>query len=271
LPEYYLSRIEKEILKENALKIVDSHENVDIIELGSGDCSKISIMLDAVADRLDTFRYIPVDVSEQAIIKSREVLSKKYPMLRIHGLLGDFMKHLKSLPGEGTRMVCFFGSTIGNLSREIAGQFLLDLRNHLHSDDVLLLGIDMVKDINVIKKAYNDRDGVTAAFNMNILNVVNEYLDSDFDTRLFEHLAVYNKVFNRIEMYLKATRNMVVKSHKFNRAISLMKGEVIHTENSHKFSNDDIDKMASQAGYKIDEIYSDDKQWFSLVKLQPKV
>lgn len=267
LPEYYLSRIEKKIIKDNALKIINGRENVDIIELGSGDCSKISLLLDPVKEKIETFRYIPVDVSEQAILKSREVLSRKYPRLRIHGLLGDFLKHLKSLPGDGTRLVCFFGSTIGNLSKELAGQFLIDLKKLLNRGDFLILGVDMVKDHEVIKAAYNDKEGVTAAFNKNILNVVNGYLDAEFDTKLFDHIAVYNKVYNRIEMYLKATKNMVVRSNKFGEIISLKKGEVIHTENSHKFTSEDISNMADHGGYQIDNIYTDNKQWFSLVKL----
>lgn len=270
LPEYYLSRIEKKIIKEYASNIIDGHENLDIIELGSGDCSKISILLDAVGDKINAVRYIPIDVSEQAILKSRKVLSKRYPKLKIHGLLGDFMKHIKSLPGEGTRLLCFFGSTIGNLSKDIAEQFMIDLKNRLQYGDILLLGMDMVKDLEVMKRAYNDKRGVTADFNKNILNVVNKYLDADFDNRLFEHVAVFNKVYNRIEMYLKAVQNMIVTSKKFNRSILIRKNEVIHTENSHKFSLNDIENIADRAGFQIETIYNDDKKWFSLVQMKVK-
>ncbi len=268
LPEYYPSRTEKAILKAFAPEITDIKEKLDIIELGSGDCSKISILLDAFTkENLNHIRYIPVDVSEAAIMKSADFLSFRFPDLKIHGLLADFMKHITVLPGEVSRLICFFGSTLGNLTYQQAISFLMGIKILMKPGDRFLLGFDMVKDIDIIEAAYNDKQGVTAQFNRNILRVINEYAQTNFDTTLFEHIAFYNKNESRIEMHLMATEDMVVKSEYFPGRIFLKKGETIHTENSHKFTTSDIYNLASIAGLKIENIFTDKNQWFSLVNL----
>ncbi len=269
LSEYYPTRTEKSILKAIANEITGNAEQLNIIELGSGDCSKISILFDAVPkNKLNHIRYIPVDVSEAAIMKSAGFLTGKYPRLKIHGLLADFMKHLTSLPGDGNRLICFFGSTLGNFTRQQASAFLLDIKTLMKPGDQFLLGLDMVKDIDVVEAAYNDKQGFTALFNKNILQVINEYAHTNFESGLFEHIAFYNEEKARIEMHLMAMQNMVIKSEYFPEEIFLKKGETIHTENSHKFTASDIQNFASVTGLKIGNIYTDNNQWFSLVNFK---
>lgn len=266
LPEYYPTRTEKAILRSIASEIMCFTEQLDIIELGSGDCSKISILLDAVPkSKLNIIRYIPVDVSEAAIMKSAGSLAVKYSGLKIHGFLADFMKQLTVLPGEGNRIICFFGSTLGNLTRHQAIQFLTEIKTYMKHGDRLLLGLDMVKDISILNAAYNDQKGITALFNKNILSVMNRFAKTNFNTSLFKHNAFYNSGRSRIEMHLTATEDMTVKSELFPEAILLRKGETIHTENSHKYTFTDIHEFASLTQLNIGKIYTDKNQWFSLV------
>ncbi len=269
IPEYYLTRTEKLILKTNAQSIVGDFEKLDIIELGSGDCSKISILLDAIPkNKIANVRYLPVDISEPAILKSADKLSLKYQGLKIHGLLADFMKHLNHLPYNCNRLICFFGSTLGNLNRKQAGIFLLNLKKIMKPGDKFILGLDMVKDTRILHNAYNDMQGITASFNKNILDVINNVAVTNFDPQDFEHLAWYNKEKKRVEMHLKALNNTVVTSKFFPKEVSIVKGETIHTENSHKFTPEHIARMELISGLKINETYTDDKQYFSIVKFE---
>jgi L-histidine Nalpha-methyltransferase len=266
LQEYYPTRTETAILKQSANDILGEFTDLDIIELGSGDCTKISILLDAVhKDKIGHINYIPVDVSEAAVLKSADMLSLKYRGLKIHGLLADFIKHLERLPGEKNRLICFFGSTLGNLKRKQAAEFLMNIKRIMNPGDRLLLGLDMVKDRNTIHEAYNDSQGITAQFNMNILNVMNETIQTDFNPRNFEHHAYYNEAESRMEMHLKALKDMVISSPLFSDKIAIKTGETIHTENSHKFTLADIQRFEMLTGLKMKHIYTDERKWFSLV------
>ncbi len=269
LPEYYPTRTEKSILRHIAHEITGASGYLDIIELGSGDCTKISILLDAVPEKyIDKIRYIPVDVSETAILKSADLLSLNYPEMNIQGLLADFMKHLKVLPGSDNRLICFFGSTLGNLTRKQAVGFLKDLKILMHPGDRFLLGLDMVKDITILEDAYNDKQGITAAFNKNILRVINQHAGTDFKPELFEHIAFYNSAKARIEMHLRAIRDMVVSGSMLPREIVLKRGETIHTENSHKYTEQDIHEFADLTGLVVEHIFTDSDRWFSLAKFK---
>ena len=266
LPEYYPTRTEKSILHEVAPKISKGLKNIKIVELGSGDCSKISIILDAIpAENMDSVQYIPVDVSHAAIMKSACVLAKKYPDITIHGVLSDFMNHLDFIPDNSNRLICFFGSTLGNLTRVESIRFLSGLKKLMNPGDQLLLGLDMVKDIKTLENAYNDSKGITAAFNKNILNVVNLYAKTNFNTGWFEHMAFYEESKARIEMHLKALRNIEMSSPYMSDTIRIKKGETIHTENSHKYTRQHIEYFTLNSGLKIKDIYTDNNQWFSVV------
>jgi L-histidine Nalpha-methyltransferase len=265
LLEYYPTRTEKEILLNNASLITSDTENADIVELGSGDCSKISILFDAIpAERRQTISYIPVDVSRVAIIKSADSLSRKFPEVSIHGMVADFLKHLSNIPGESRRVICFFGSTIGNLDPVQTSHFLSNLGSLMQKDDQLLLGLDMVKDTMVLEIAYNDTMGVTAAFNRNILRVINKLIRANLDPDHFDHYAFYNSGESRIEMHLRAIREVKIESPYLPAGVILRKGETIHTENSYKFTETRIPELAVQAGLRVERIYTDDNRWFSV-------
>lgn len=265
LREYYPTRTEKKILQENAGDILGDFDQMDIIELGSGDCSKISILLDAIPKhKLANLNYIPVDVSESAVLKSADILQSKYPAIKIFGVLADFMKHLDSLPGNSPRLICFFGSTLGNLTRKQANEFILGLKKIMNPSDKLLLGLDMVKHPEVLHEAYNDNQGITARFNKNILQVVNDVADTNFNTSDFKHLAFYNEKEYRIEMHLEALKDVSITSEHFPQIITINKGETIHTENSHKFLPEHISQLELVSGLRHIKSFTDDEQYFSL-------
>jgi thiosulfate/3-mercaptopyruvate sulfurtransferase len=267
LPEYYPTRTELSILRSSAASILGNFETLDIVELGSGSFRKISILLDAVPDGgIRRVRYIPFDVSETALRESAAMLLSRYPGLTVSPIMGDFLKHLSSLPPASRRMFCFLGSTIGNLTREQAGRFLLNLKEVMMPGDSLLLGMDMVKDPAVLHAAYNDSQGITALFNRNILKVINHLAGTDLDPGRFEHLAFYNEQEHRIEMHLRALEEMEVTSPLFPEKIRIRPGETIHTENSHKYLPGDLDAFASVSGIRQEKIFSDPAQWFSVVK-----
>ncbi|MGM0568366.1 MAG: L-histidine N(alpha)-methyltransferase [Elusimicrobiota bacterium] len=271
LPEYYLTRTEKNLIRQAAFKNRQKFRNADIIEIGSGDYSKISILLDAVPPGyMESLRYIPVDVSYAAIKESADKLLNSFPGLNIHALVADFINQLDAIPKGKNKIICFFGSTLGNFTRKKARNFILNLGKFMEPGDMLFIGLDMVKDIEIIEKAYNDSSNVTANFNLNILKVVNKIAGTDFDPESFRHLAFYNKKHSRIEMHLQAKRDMVVSSPLLKEKIFIEKNETIHTENSHKFSEKDIYGMAEYAGLKAEDIFYDKNKWFSLVQFYKK-
>ena len=267
LPEYYPTRTEKSILKKIAPGLANDLSNCDIVELGSGDCSKISILLNAIQTyNIDTLRYIPVDVSREAIQNSAGELAARFPGMTILGMLADFMKHIENIPGENNRLICFFGSTIGNLDPGHAIRLLTDIRRIMKPGDQLLVGMDRVKDEHIMVKAYNDSENITARFNRNILNVVNRYTGTYFNPEAFEHLAGFNRRESRIEMHLKAKEDLTIRFPSENATVRIRKGETIHTENSYKYTLQHIRNFETKTGLKIRNIYTDPDNWFSLVR-----
>lgn len=266
LPEYYLYNTEKEILKGIAPEICESFEGIDIVEIGSGDCSKISILLNAIPEhRRESIRYVPVDISYAALRDSADIIEERFPRIEFSGLVADFISQMDRIPGAAGRFFCFFGSTIGNLSRGGALDYLTGLHDVMAPGDNLLLGVDMVKDMEIIERAYNDGEGITARFNRNILKVINSLAETDFDPEAFNHVAFFNRKLSRIEMHLEATRDMEVKTPHLKQGIILRKGQRIHTENSHKFTREQIEVMLRSAGLVIKNFYTDSNKWFSLI------
>lgn len=268
LPEYYPTSLEKNILSNNASDITAGRKKFNIIELGSGDCSKISLLFDAMPpEQIAHTIYFPVDISHSAIKKSAHILFRKYSRLRVNGILADFLKHLKIPSSDSPNLICFFGSTIGNFDKKTAHNLLLKLSDQMKPGDRLLLGLDMVKNQKILEKAYNDSSGITAEFNKNILNAINNITGCNFNPDNFEHIAFFNKDHSRIEMHLKALQPVTV-TDKIGREWKIKKGEMIHTEDSHKFTIDDIMEMSILAGFTIKGLYSDEHQWFSLVSFE---
>ncbi len=268
LPEYYLTRTEKGLLKQIAPRLGQDLQDRDIVEIGSGNCAKISILLDAIPPQVvKSVRYIPVDVSSAALKAAARQLVKGFPGLRVRGLVADFSKQLHLIPDTAQRLICFLGSTLGNLDPEQARQFFITLGEIMPARDRFLLGIDLIKSRAVLEQAYNDQQGVTAAFNRNILTAINNLAGTDFDPQAFRHVAFYNKEACRIEMHLEARRDMVITSPRFPHDIELVKGEMIHTENSYKFTPDRIATLAETGGMFIENIISDADDRFALLEL----
>ncbi|MFP4355029.1 MAG: L-histidine N(alpha)-methyltransferase [Phycisphaerae bacterium] len=271
LPEYYPTRTEKALLRAFSNTDAQRLGDVDIVELGSGDCSKISLILAGLdTDALSRLRYVPVDVSEFAIRKSAGNLARKHPSLEIHGLVADFLTQLACVPDGRRRLFCLLGSTIGNFGDQQRHNLLCSLAGAMQPQDELLLGVDLAKSVSVLERAYNDAKGVTAAFNRNILRAVNNLAGTDFHPDWFEHAAFYNPQHGRIEMHLRANRDMQVDlSAAGEQPLGIACGETIHTENSYKFQLDQMQQILRQAGLELTACLQDNKAWFALLRVRP--
>ena len=266
LEEYYLTRTEKAILSGIGNSLEIDFTDLNIVELGSGDPSKIRQLLQQIpSEKLSTINYYPLAISHTAVENSMDQLTEEFPEIEVTGIVADFMQQFKSLPKINNRLFCFLGSTIGNFQPKELVTFMRNLGSEMEAGDHLLLGLDMVKDSRVIHRAYNDSQQVTAAFNKNILNVVNGIVDTSFDATDFEHLAFYNEKKQRVEMHLKAVRDRKIRINGNQATMDIKKGDTIHTENSYKFSRRDIETIGMHAGLKPDSVFTDEKKWFSLV------
>jgi L-histidine N-alpha-methyltransferase len=270
LDEYYPTRTEKGILAEIAFDLMNRKSSFEIIELGSGDCSKISILLNAVKQQnLENLKYIPVDFSRSAIEDSANELSERFPGIEINGYVADFIHQTHVIPHTGIpRMICFLGSTIGNFPKKEAKEIVLSLSKELLDGDSLLIGFDLVKPEHILHAAYNDSKGVTEKFNKNILSVVNEIVKSDFKLTNFDHLSYFNRERSRIEMHLVANKNCTVNSPFLNKPLEFKEGDSIHTENSHKYTLQTIEELIDEAGLAIRYSYVDSRKWFALVEFE---
>lgn len=271
LPEYYLTRTEIPLIIKAANHLQDRLRDVDIVEFGSGDPTKISLILDAVPEHLlHTITYIPVDVSDAVVKQSSALLLERYPGIKIRGVVADFFSQLDVIPKHSKKIFCFLGSTIGNFSPEKAQEFLINVSAIMNAGDILLVGFDMVKNIEILEKAYNDDSSITERFNKNILTVVNTYLDTDFNPDDFDHVAFYNQKHSRIEMHLKALRDLEITGSSLAEPLRIQQGETLHTENSYKFTVEDIYRFADAANLCIHHRYTDMHNWFSLVQFLKK-
>ena len=266
LQEYYPTRTEIGILQRVAPKIINGEPH-EIIELGSGDCKKISLFLDAIPNHLiGQTTYKPLDVSSSAILQSAKELSQRFPGLNILGYGADFTSQFSQIPRSVPALICFLGSTIGNFNPEESVHILKIIRKNMLSNDRFLLGLDLAKPTEILHAAYNDSKGITADFNKNILASINSYIQSNFDENDFDHHAFFNKIESRVEMHLIANTDVVINSPFLKQPLNILKGKNIHTENSYKFSIKDIEQMADKSGLKIKDIYTDNKEWFALVE-----
>ena len=263
LPEYYLTRAEREILAARATEIAAIAGAVELVELGSGSAAKTRFLLDAMSgDGLR--RYMPVDVSEAEIRRVAGELAAEYPALAIHGVVGDFLR-LPRLPGRGPRLVAFLGSTIGNFRRDQAAAFLAALASRMAPGDHLLLGFDRVKEPARLEAAYNDAAGVTAEFNRNILRVVNARYAGDFDPQAFDHRAFYDAQADRIEMRLVARQPQVVRLDTLGLTLRFQPGDEILTEISSKYREEDVTALLEAAGLLPVRWFTDRRRDFGLV------
>jgi dimethylhistidine N-methyltransferase len=270
LPEYYLTRTETEILKDCAPKIAQITGACELVELGSGNSTKTRILLDAYQSIEQTLIYCPIDVSAGILESSARNLLLDYSTLDVYGLVGTYELALQKLPPSKlpTRMICFIGSTLGNLNPTECDQFLDRITHALQPGEYFLLGIDLQKSKAQLEAAYNDRQGVTAAFNLNMLQHLNQRFQGDFDLTQFEHLAFYNESAHQIEMHLRSLRSQTVHLKALNLTVDFQAGETIHSEISRKF---DLDKMKASLSEKALQpvgVWMDQNQWFAVILCQ---
>ena len=263
-PEYYLTRTEMALLRKVAPALIERLQPRDLVELGPGSSTKTRTLLDALQSAGLLQRYVPVDVSAAMMRVAVQDLTTAYPELSIHGVVADFLHHLDKIPAAERRLVIFLGSTIGNLGPAEATEFLRAIGQILGPDDGFLLGADLVKEPSILEAAYNDAQGITAAFNRNILRVVNRNLDADFAPERFDHISFYNPDRERIESYLESREAQTVRNEKLDQSVPFAAGERIHTENSQKYTRESLVALLEAAGLKMVEFYTDERRWFSL-------
>ncbi len=266
LPEYYPTRRERVILEAHAADIAAHAEFELLIELGSGTSTKTRILLDALGARGRLRGFAPFDVSEATLVAAARDIAADHPELDLHAVVGDFERHLQHLPGRGggRRLVAFLGGTIGNLVPDQRARFLTDLRDALDPGDSLLLGTDLVKDPTRLVAAYDDAAGVTAAFDRNVLHVLNRRLGADFDPDGFTHLAVWDAEREWIEMRLRAERAQEVTVAALDLVVGFRSGEALRTEISAKFRRTGVEAELATAGFALDHWWTDPAGDFAL-------
>jgi len=264
LPEYYPTRAEREVLRARAAEIAAVTQARTLVELGSGSSDKTRTLLDALRANGSLRQFVPMDVSESALRAAAETIVGEYPGLSVHAVVGDFTEHLALLPGDGPRMIAFLGGTIGNLLPAERAKFFGSVREVLEPGEWLLLGTDLVKDPGVLVPAYDDAQGVTAQFNLNVLRVVNRELDADFDPDSFAHVAVWDDVNEWIEMRLRALRPMHVRLPGAGIEIDFAAGQDLRTEISAKFRHERVTAELADAGFGLAHWWTDEAQRFAV-------
>ncbi len=269
-PEYYPTRTEDALLKQSAKDIVGRVEPSQIIEFGSGMSRKICHLFDACSELECYPTYVPFDVCDDVLIKSGYELTRKYEWLEVAPLSGDYTAGLGNLPiGSGQNLLMFLGGTIGNFTEEQGIAFLTEIRTLMSSSDWLLLGADRVKDPDVLHAAYNDVAGVTAEFNLNLLDVLNRELGANFDRGNFEHYAFYNPDGNQIEMHLVCVDDQEVWFELLERSLIVKEGEGIRTEISRKFTRGSLEHLLGSAGFEVQSHYEASSHLYSVVLARP--
>jgi L-histidine N-alpha-methyltransferase len=264
LPEYYPTRTERSILDAHASEIAALTRAETLIELGSGTSDKTRLLLDALRAGGTLRRFVPFDVDAAVLKRAGEAVAADYPTVDVHAVVGDFEHHLGLVRKDGRRLIAFLGSTIGNFAPADRAEFLKAVRATLVPGDTFLLGTDLVKDTARLVAAYDDAEGVTAAFNRNVLAVLNRDLGADFDLNAFDHVAVWNADEEWIEMRLRSNRSQTVHLRDLNLVVSLAAGEEIRTEISAKFRRERIVDEISRAGLRLMRWWTDPADDFAL-------
>ncbi|MGD2106883.1 MAG: L-histidine N(alpha)-methyltransferase [Nitrosopumilaceae archaeon] len=266
LPEYYPTRTEIQILKKiksDLQKYLD--DSFRLVELGSGSSVKTRLILDVFSNFKRRIDYFPIDISE-ILTESSELLQKDYDRLHITGIVDTYEGGLEFIENydDKKNLIIFLGSSFGNFSPKDGKIFLEKINSVMKKSDLFLIGLDLVKNKKMLEQAYDDSQGITAKFNLNVLSRINDELDADFDLTNFKHVAMYNEKDQRIEMYLKSLVNQSVIISKANLSLKMNQDELIHTEHSHKYTISQIREMMKDAGFEIKEIWQDSQKLFSL-------
>jgi L-histidine N-alpha-methyltransferase len=271
LPEYYPTRTELQILADNAERIVAATGAGELVELGAGASDKARVVLDAMRAAGTLARYIPLDVSASVVEGAAGQLVEDYPGLNVHGVVGDFERHLEHVPGPNgaPRLVALLGGTIGNFPPGTRRAVLAKIATLLGPDDRLLLGTDLIKDPAVIEAAYNDAQGVTAEFNRNLLHVVNRELGADFQPEAFDHVAFFDRRHEWVEMRLRARRACSVLISELDLRVDFAAGEELRTEISAKFTRERVEADLEAAGLALDSWFTDQQGLFGISLARP--
>jgi L-histidine N-alpha-methyltransferase len=265
LPEYYQTRAERSILERNAGELAALTGAAELVELGSGTAAKTRLLLDALHDAGTLRRYVPVDVTESMVRDCADELTEEYPGLRVHGVIGDFERHLDQVPpAVGPRIVAFLGGTIGNFAPGSRRRVLREISRLLAPQDYLLMGTDLVKDPQILQAAYDDAQGVTAEFNRNVLRVLNRELDADFDPDDFDHVALFDSEHEWIEMRLRARREHTTYVGDLDLPVHFHAGEEMRTEISAKFTAERLESDLRAAGMELVRWFTDPDEQFAL-------
>jgi len=275
LPEYYPTRTEDAILREHADAMVAGRDDGGLpalIELGSGSSTKTRRLIGALLDRHGRLHYYPIEVSPTILADSARSLVDEFPQIRVTGYADDYREALDGLAKrlEGRpKLVLFLGSSLGNYAPAEAVALLKAIARALGPDDRLLLGTDMVKDRAVLEPAYDDAAGVTAAFNRNLLARINRELGADFDLSAFDHRAAYRDDLERVEMHLVSRADQSVRIPGAGLVARFAEGEAIHTENSHKYTSESLQMLATRSGFVEEAAWSDALGWFRVQRWRP--
>ena len=278
LPEYYPTRTERLVFNSHADAIIDtafaayqqatgtlSGRSLRMLELGAGSASKTGILLAAAARRQGHTEYLPIDVSATAIEEACSSIQQTLKDVAIRPQIANYVTDALDIPPhDGPTLALYIGSSIGNFSPDEAVSILQNLRAQMVPGDTLLLGTDLVKDPAILRSAYDDADGVTAAFNLNLLRRLNRELGAEFDLAAFRHHAEWNAAASRVEMHLCSVRPQTVPIPALGLTLSFEAGETIHTENSYKFTSERIDALMRSAGFRIAQTWTDPQAWFAV-------
>jgi len=264
LAEYYPTRAERSILQARATEIAALTGADTLVELGSGTSEKTRLLLSALTQHGTLRRFVPFDVSEQTLRDAARAIRREYPSISVHGVVGDFDRHLGELPTGGRRVIAFLGGTIGNFEPSSRATFLAELAAGMGPNDALLLGTDLVKDRDRLVAAYDDDEGVTAEFNRNVLRVINRELDANFDPDAFEHVARFDPDNEWIEMRLRSMGSQTVKVRELDLVVEFDDAEEMRTEISAKFRREGVETELAAAGLNLREWWTDPAGDFAL-------
>ena len=277
--EYYLTRTERIILEDCSHKIVKMQNNhhISILELGSGSSDKTRILLECFLSTQKPLYYFPIDVSDSMLYRTIHRLSMDLPHLYIKGIASDYVEGIvkvRDFIGSNNqfpkkKLLLFLGSSIGNFEPNDAIDFLKNIKNNMDKQDILLIGFDLQKNPKTLEAAYNDKAGVTAKFNLNLLSRINKELGGEFNIGDFEHLAFYNENEGRIEMHLISKIDQQVNVQGIHETITFKHNETIHTENSYKYTLRQISLIAQQSGFEVKKNFTDKKKWYDLALFSP--
>jgi L-histidine N-alpha-methyltransferase len=263
-PEYYPTRAERSILELHAAEIVAAAgEPATLIELGSGSAAKTRVLLDAMRDAGVLRAYAPVDISEEITRSTAAKIAEEYG-IAVHGLVVDFECDLERIPLSGPRLIAFLGGTIGNFEPRQRASFLARVANLLEPEDRFLLGTDLIKDRATLEGAYNDAAGATAAFNKNVLAVLNERLGADFDPEAFEHVAFFDEENLFVDIRLRSLRRQLVTFADLGITVAFERGEEMRTEISTKFARPGLEGIYAEAGLVLTDWWTDPEGYFGL-------